>query len=156
MRFPLIDPDRLLERWLPWTRPLFGWGGALLWLAVVLAGALAAAAHWEELTKDFSDRVLAPQNLFLMALVFPVLKLAHEFGHACATKAWGGEVHEMGVMLLVLLPITWMRPRPPRFPKRAAASAVGAAGMLVRCSRLGAVFLWLEAEPGCSAPCSTT
>ena len=47
MRFPLIDPDRLLERWLEWYRPLFGWGGALIWLAVVGAGALAAAAHWQ-------------------------------------------------------------------------------------------------------------
>src|SRR5262245_38664697 len=46
MRFPLFDPDRLLERWLKWYRPLFGWGGALLWLAVVGAGALAAASHW--------------------------------------------------------------------------------------------------------------
>src|SRR3970040_2105788 len=35
MRFPLIAPDRFLERLLPWYRPLFGWGGALLWLVVV-------------------------------------------------------------------------------------------------------------------------
>ena len=33
---------------------------------------------------------------------FPILKAFHEFGHAYAVKRWGGEVHEMGVMLLVL------------------------------------------------------
>ena len=37
LRFPLFDPDDLLERWLPTLRPLFGWAGALVWLAVVLA-----------------------------------------------------------------------------------------------------------------------
>jgi len=116
----------------------------------VLAGGLAAAAHWEELTTDFSDRVLAPQNLLLMALVFPVLKLAHEFGHACATKAWGGEVHEMGVMLLVLLPIPYMdASSASAFPQTRRRVAVGAAGMLVEVFLASvALFLWLEAEPG--------
>ncbi|HXI36074.1 MAG TPA: PqqD family peptide modification chaperone, partial [Burkholderiales bacterium] len=98
LRVPLFDPDRLLERWLPWYRPLFGKAGALLWLAVVGSAAVLAALHWSELGGDLSDRLLAPGNLVLLALVFPVVKLLHEFGHACATKAWGGEVHEMGVM----------------------------------------------------------
>jgi putative peptide zinc metalloprotease protein len=150
MRFPLFDPDRFLERWLPWYRPLFGWIGALLWLAVVGAALFATAAHWPELSKDFSDRVLAPQNLVLMWLIFPVLKLFHEFGHACATKAWGGEVHEMGVMLLVLMPIPYV--------DASAASAiretrrrvtVGAAGMLVELFLASlALFVWLEVQPG--------
>ena len=150
MRFPLFDPDRLLERWLPWYRPLFGWGGFVLWLAVVAAGALAAASHWDELTQDFSDRVLAPQNLLLMTLVFPVLKLVHEFGHACATKAWGGEVHEMGVMLLVLMPIPYMdASAASAFRETRRRVVVGAAGMLVEVFVASiALFLWLESEPG--------
>jgi putative peptide zinc metalloprotease protein len=150
MRFPLIDPDRLLERWLPWYRPLFGWAGALIWLAIVAAGALAAAAHWQELSQDFSDRVLAPQNLLLMGLVFPILKLAHEFGHACATKAWGGEVHEMGVMLLVLMPIPYMdASSASAFRETRRRVVVGAAGMLVEVFIASlALFLWLEVEPG--------
>ena len=108
VRIPLIDPDRFLERWLAWYRPLFGWGGFVLWCLVVASGAFAAAQHWPELSRDFSDRVLAPQNLLLMWLTFPLLKLCHEFGHACATKAWGGEVHEMGIMFLVLMPIPYV------------------------------------------------
>jgi putative peptide zinc metalloprotease protein len=150
MRFPLLDPDRLLERWMGWYRPLFGWGGALLWLAVVGAGALAAVSHWQELTQDFSDRVLAPQNLLVMALVFPVLKLLHEFGHACATKAWDGEVHEMGVMLLVLMPIPYMdASSASAFRETRRRVVVGAAGMLVEVLIASvALFLWLEAEPG--------
>jgi putative peptide zinc metalloprotease protein len=150
MRFPLFDPDRLLERWLPWYRPLFGWGGALLWLAVATAAGLAAAAHWQELTQNFSDRVLAPQNLLLLALIFPAVKLLHEFGHACATKAWGGEVHEMGLMLLVLMPIPYMdASAASAFRETRRRVAVGAAGMLVEVFVASlAMFLWLEAEPG--------
>jgi putative peptide zinc metalloprotease protein len=150
LRIPLFDPDRFLERWLAWYRPLFGWLGALLWLAVVGAGALAAAAHWDELTLNFSDRVLAPQNLLLMWLTFPLLKLAHEFGHACATKAWGGEVHEMGVMFLVLMPVPYVDATAANaFRQTRRRVVVGAAGMLVEVFIASlALFLWLEAQPG--------
>jgi putative peptide zinc metalloprotease protein len=150
MRFPLIDPDRLLERWQPFYRGLFGWGGALLWLVVVATAALAAASHWQALTENFSDRVLAPQNLLLLGLIFPAVKLLHEFGHACATKAWGGEVHEMGVMLLVLMPIPYMdASAASAFPQTRRRVLVGAAGMLVEVFIAAlALFLWLEAQPG--------
>jgi len=40
--------------------------------------------------------------------LFPVLKLLHEFGHAYCVKAFGGEVHEMGVMILVLTPVPYV------------------------------------------------
>src|SRR5262249_56141469 len=89
-------------------------------------------------------------RLGIMALVFPVIKLAHEFGHACATRAWGGEVHEMGVMLLVLMPVPYVDASAAtafREPRRRAA--VGAAGMIVEVFLASiALVLWLQAEPG--------
>lgn len=150
LRIPLFDPDRFLERWLAWYRPLFGWGGAILWLVVVGAGLLACVSHWGELSRDFSDRVLAPQNLLLMWLTFPVLKLFHEFGHACATKAWGGEVHEMGVMFLVLMPIPYVdASAASAFRRTRRRVLVGAAGMIVEVFIASlALFLWLEVQPG--------
>jgi putative peptide zinc metalloprotease protein len=150
VRLPLFDPDRFLERWLPWYRRLFGWGGALLWLVVVGAALVACAAHWRELTENFSDRVLAPQNLLIMWLTFPVVKLLHEFGHACATRAWGGEVHEMGVMFLVFMPIPYVdASASSAFKKTHRRVVVGAAGMIVEVFVASvALFLWLEAEPG--------
>ena len=108
IRIPLFDPDRLLERFAPWYRPLLGTLGAILWLAVVGWAGVAAFQHWNELTLDVADRVLAPQNLLILTLVFPFLKALHEFGHAGAVKAWGGEVHEMGIMLLVLMPVPYV------------------------------------------------
>ena len=150
VRIPLFDPDRLLERLLPWTQPLFGWFGFLLWCAVVGAGVVGTAMHWDELTRDITDRVLAPENLVILFLVYPLVKALHEFGHACATKVWGGEVHEMGVMLLVLMPIPYVDASAATALAEARRRVViGAAGMMVEVFIASiALFLWIEAEPG--------
>ena len=150
IRIPLFDPDRALERWLPWYRPWFGWLGALVWAAVVAAGIAAAAKHWDQLTADVASQVLAPQNLLILWLTFPLVKLLHELGHACAVKAWGGEVHEMGVMLLVLMPIPYVdASASSAFPEARRRVVVGAAGMIVEVFIASiAMWLWAEAEPG--------
>ena len=150
IKVPLFDPDRLLERWLPWFRPLFGRAGALLWLALVGWGAFSAAQHWNELTQDIGNRVLAPENLLVLGLVFPLLKAAHEFGHACAVKAWGGEVHEMGVMFLVMMPVPYVdASAASAFPQRRQRVIVGAAGMAVElCIASAALLFWLDMQPG--------
>ena len=150
IKVPLFDPDRMLERWLPWFQPLFGPLGALLWLAVVGWGAFSAAQHWNELTQDIGNRVLAPDNLLVLALVFPLLKAAHEFGHACAVKAWGGEVHEMGVMFLVMMPVPYVdASASSAFPERRKRVIVGAAGMAVELFiAAAAMLLWIDMQPG--------
>lgn len=150
LRIPLFDPDRLLERWLPWYRPLFGLWGAMAWLAVVGAAAVLSAVHWKDLSENLTDQLLLPHNLLLLALVFPVIKLLHELGHACATKAWGGEVHDMGVMLLVLMPVPYVdASASTAFRETSRRMVVGAAGMMVELFIASvALFLWLQAEPG--------
>ena len=90
-----------------WSRCSAG-SASLLWLAVVGTGAVLAASHWTDLTEDITDRVLDPQNLVLLWFVYPVVKALHELGHAYATRKWGGEVHEIGIMLLVLTPVPYV------------------------------------------------
>ncbi|MCG2593739.1 efflux RND transporter periplasmic adaptor subunit [Ramlibacter sp. XY19] len=150
VRIPLFDPDRLLQRLLPWYRPLFTRAGFFVWLAIVLAAGLLAAGHWRELAEDVTDRVLAPQNLLLIALTFPVVKLLHEFGHACAVKAWGGEVHDMGVMLLVLMPVPYVdASASSAFRETRRRAVVGAAGVMAELLLASlALLLWLELQPG--------
>jgi len=108
IRFPLWDPDAFLDRWLFLVRPLFGWFGLLLWGLVVITALMLAASHWVDLSRDVSDRVWAPGNLVLMFFVYPLVKLLHELGHAYAIRKWGGEVHEIGIMLLVLSPVPYV------------------------------------------------
>ena len=150
IKIPLFDPERLLERWIVWYRPLFGPFGAMLWLAVVGWGVFSAAQHWDELTHDLSSRVLAPENLLIAALVFPLIKAAHELGHAFAVKAWGGEVHEMGIMFLVLMPVPYVDASAANaFPEKRRRVVVGAGGMIVELFIASiALALWLELQPG--------
>jgi putative peptide zinc metalloprotease protein len=150
IRIPLLDPERFLNACAPWLRYLFGWAGAALWIAVVGSAAVLSGRHWPELTQDVVDRVLAPQNLITLWLVFPVVKALHELGHAFAVKAWGGEVHEMGIMLLVLMPVPYVdASASSAFRDRRKRAVVGAAGMLVELFVAAlALFVWLNVEPG--------
>ena len=74
MRFSLLDPERILNLFLPLVRPVFGWFGAIIWLAVVGYGVYLAGLHWSQLTENITDRVLAPSNLVILWLTFPFLK----------------------------------------------------------------------------------
>lgn len=150
VRVPLWDPDKFLNGMEKFTRLLWGRWGALLWLAVVLPAMILIPPHWQDLTNNFSDRVLAVDNLLLLWLVFPVIKALHEFGHASATKAGGGEVHDMGVILLVLIPVPYVEASAASaFKSKYERAMVGAAGMIVELFIAAiAFYLWLLVEPG--------
>jgi len=150
LRIPLFDPERLLAWMNPLSRLLFGKVGALLWLATIAWAAVLAGSHWDELAKDLSGQLFAAENLIVMALVFPVAKLVHEFGHGMAVKARGGEVHEMGVMLLVLMPVPYVDASASlAFREKRDRMLVGAAGMLSELLFAAvALFVWVNVEPG--------
>ncbi len=150
VRIPLWDPGRFLDRWVRLWRHLWGRVGALLWLVVVLPALVLLPRTWPELTHNVSDRVLQADNLLLLALVFPIIKALHELGHATATRAGGGEVHDMGVMLLVLIPVPYVDASAATVLRsRWSRALVGAAGMLVEVFIAAlAFYLWLLLEPG--------
>jgi putative peptide zinc metalloprotease protein len=150
LRIPLWDPGRFLDRHEQLWRRLWSPGAALLWLAVVLPALVLLPAHWADLTGDLSDRVLQADNLVLMALLFPLIKAAHELGHATATRAGGGEVHDMGVMVLVLMPVPYVDASAANVLRsRWQRALVGAAGMLVELFIAAlAFYAWLLVEPG--------
>lgn len=150
LRFPLFDPDRFLRRTMPLVDPLFSWFGVAVWLLVVGAGAVLAASHWKDLTENITDRVLDPANLVLLWFVYPVVKSLHELGHAYATRRWGGEVHEIGLMLLVFSPVPYVDASSAwGFRDKRKRMVVGAVGIAVELF-LGALalFVWLMVEPG--------
>jgi putative peptide zinc metalloprotease protein len=149
-RMPVVDPERFLARTLPVARPFVGWFGAVLWLAVVGTAVVLGAAHWDDLTRNVADRVFAAQSLLLLWLAFPVVKALHELGHAYTAKAYGGEVHDMGVMLLVLTPVPYVdASSASAFRSKWRRIAVGAAGMAVELFLAAlALFVWLSAQPG--------
>jgi putative peptide zinc metalloprotease protein len=150
MRFPLFDPDRFLDRTMPVVRPLFTVFGFVLWLALVTVGAVLAAMHWPELSANVSDRVFAAQNVVILALTYPVIKAFHELGHAYATKAGGGEVHELGFMMLVFLPVPYVdASSSSAFRETWRRALVGGAGIMVELGlAAAAMIVWQQVAPG--------
>src|SRR6202035_9890 len=150
MRLPLFDPDKLLDATLPLVRPLFSTVGFLAWLALVLTGATLAVLHWSELTSNVADRVLVAQNVALILCVYPLMKTLHELGHAYASKMWGGEVHEVGVMLLVFIPVPYVdASASAAFRQKRRRIVVGAAGIIVELALAAiAMIVWINASPG--------
>ena len=150
LRIPLWDPDAFLNRFVRWPRAIWSRWGALVWLTVVLPALFLIPPHWPELTNDFTDRVLALDNLVVLYFAFPVLKALHELGHATATKAGGGEVHDMGIIVLVMLPVPYVEASAATiFRSKYRRALVGAAGVIVELFVAAlAFYAWLLVEPG--------
>ena len=150
VRIPLWDPGEFLDRHAGLWPRLWGRGGALVWLAVVLPALLLLPSQWPELSGNLSDRVLQAENLLLLGLLFPLIKALHEMGHASATHAAGGEVHDMGLMLLVLMPVPYVDASSANVLRsRWARARIGAAGMIVEIFIAAlAFYVWLLVEPG--------
>lgn len=106
--------------------------------------------YWPDLTENFGEQMLAFDNLLIMAVVFPLIKACHEMGHGIATRMRGGEVHEMGIMLLVFFPIPYVEAlSSSAFVKKTDRMLVGAAGMLTELFIAAlAFYLWIILEPG--------
>ena len=150
IRVPLMDPDRILNRFMPWIRPLFSRTGAAVWLLVVGFACLMGLVNLPELVAAVNKDILLPANLFLMLLIFVVIKVVHEFAHAFTVKMWGGEVHEMCITLLVLAPVPYVDASAAwGIRDKYKRALVGAVGILVELFLAAlALFVWLAVEPG--------
>jgi putative peptide zinc metalloprotease protein len=150
LKFHLFDPERFLSRTFPAVRPLFGWVGLIVWLLVISWALSFVGPNWDALTRDVADRIFAAENLLLIWFIYPLVKIAHEFAHAYAVKKGGGEVHEMGIMLLVLMPIPFVDASASlAFRDKRQRILVGAAGILVELFLAAlALIAWVHMEPG--------
>jgi len=152
VRFKGIDPDRFLTRLLPAVRWFFSPLGVAASLAVAFSALLLIAVQWEIFISKLPtfEEFFQARNWIWLALALAGTKILHEFGHGLTCKHFGGECHEMGVMLLVLTPClycnvsdSWM------LPSKWRRAAIGAAGMYVEVVLAGlCTFLWWFTHPG--------
>jgi len=155
VRIPLLDPDRFLERWVGIIGRIFSSIGLLLWLIVVIAGLCFVAGNFKELIYQSSD-VLAPGNLILLYLSMVLIKIFHEFGHAFACKKFGkangsgGQVHVMGVMFLVFVPLPYVDASSAwAFRKKWHRAIVGMSGVMVELFVASiAAVIWANTSTG--------
>ena len=150
IRVPLLDPDRLLDKLGPCSFPLYGRVAGICWFVILCLALVTAAAQWSELKSEFSHLMGSPHYLLLMWLVYPMLKVFHEFSHAIMVKRGGGEVHEMGITFLVFTPVPYVDASAAwsfrsRW-QRVMVSAVGIMAELLIASL--ALFFWVYSESG--------
>lgn len=150
LRVPLWDPEPFLKKTERFATPIYGRLGFAIWAAVVLLGVVLAVVHARELFNNIADQALALENVVALALIYPVLKVIHELGHAYAVKRWGGEVREIGVMFLIFYPVPYTdASAASSFPDKRHRMIVGAAGIMVELFLAAlAMFVWVNVEPG--------
>jgi len=152
IRFKGFDPERLLNKWYPCVRWFFSPVTVALCCLLALSALTLVTVQFDVFRAKLPEfyQFFSPHNAFLLALVLGVTKVFHEFGHGFACKHFGGECHEMGVMILVLTPClycnvsdSWM------LPSKWRRAAIGAAGIYMEVLLASiATFLWWFSEPG--------
>src|SRR5438876_7347092 len=106
MKIPVFDPDRILTWMYKYLWWIFTTWFFVLSVGLMLAAVLHVILHFD----TFYAKLPAYQEFFswnsimYMWISLGVVKIIHEFGHGLSCKAFGGESHEMGVLLMCLSP----------------------------------------------------
>jgi len=114
-RVPLWDPEPFLNRWIKAVGWLFGPIGFTLWSVLIITGSYFLIRRWGDLF-NAAEGILSPDpgHLAVLYLCFAFIKFFHEMGHAFSCKHFGvlthsgGEVHTVGIMLLVFTPVPYV------------------------------------------------
>ena len=152
VRLPGWDPERTLQWLYPFVRWMFRrWAVVAAIVLVVSSWMLLAVQfeHFRRMLPAFQQFFCWP-NLIYLWLALGVAKVIHEFGHGLSCKHFGGECHEMGLMLLVFSPClycdvtdSWM------LHDKWRRILIAAAGMYIEIiiSAL-AIFVWWNTRSG--------
>ncbi|HKH91216.1 MAG TPA: hypothetical protein VKA54_05385 [Gemmatimonadaceae bacterium] len=133
MRWSFGDPDALLTRTLPYVDWMFGRTFAIASVAAFLVYLALLVARWDEfsaaLASTYSLHQITLTNVIVLWVTGALVILIHELGHGYACKHYGGEVHELGFMLVYFQPAFYCNVSDAwSFPERRARLWVTAAG----------------------------
>ncbi len=152
IKIPVIDPEKLLTGMYPYFRWIYtGWFTTFS-VGMMLAALTLVASQWT----TFSAKLPEFQSFFNLRTIgyfwcsLAIIKIIHEFGHGLTAKHFGGEVHEMGMLFLVLTPAlycdvtdSWL------LPSKWKRIWISAAGIYVECFLASiATFVWWNTEVG--------
>lgn len=102
-RKSLFDPDRLFSRLAPGLRFFWTRGFVVLSAACITAALVLVWVNRDELLSSFAH-ALRWETVVLVWLTLLVVTTCHEFAHGLTCKHHGGDVHEIGFLLLFLMP----------------------------------------------------
>jgi len=152
LRLPGWDPETTLHRMHPYIAWIFHPAAVTICMMFVVSSWLVLAANLEEFhgrLPEFQSFFGWPNLIYLWATL-GIAKIIHEFGHGLSCTHYGGECHEMGVMMLVFSPClycdvtdSWM------LKNKWHRIIIGAAGMYVEVILSAvAIYVWWLTKPG--------
>ena len=146
IRFKGVDPNRFFDWLMPYVRWCFHPVTLCLCLVSMLAALLLVGIEFDYFRSKLPEfqQFFGPENLILLSITLGLTKVLHEFGHGLSCKHWGGECHELGVMILVLTPClycnvsdSWM------IPSKWKRAGIVIAGVFVECTLASiCTFIW--------------
>ena len=146
IKIPVIDPDRILTFMLKYLSWIFSIWFFALSVLVMLSAASLVLLHFD----TFMGRLPSYHEFFnIKTIVYlwsalGIVKVIHEFGHGLSCKAFGGEVHEMGFLLLCLSPAMYCNVSDSwTLPNKWHRIIIGGAGIYVELMIAAlATFVW--------------
>ncbi|MGB7184017.1 MAG: efflux RND transporter periplasmic adaptor subunit, partial [Burkholderiaceae bacterium] len=146
----VLDPTRLLDFLEPLGRILFNQWVSFLWIALITLGIATGLSHSDQIAYTLSNTNSNQRFLLLIWIAYPALKLLHEIAHGLAVKKYGGDVSEMGIRLLVLMPVPYVDASASTlFASKYERAVVGAAGIVTELAIAAvATILWSVMESG--------
>jgi putative peptide zinc metalloprotease protein len=152
LRFRGIDPQRFLDWLAPFGRRIFSRWFLVASLLLIASAVGLLVLHLDTLQQRLPEfrAFFGGHNLIWLVVAVAIAKVLHELGHALACRRFGGECHEIGLMLLVFTPClycdvsdAWLMSNKWR------RIAIGAAGMWVEMILASiATFVWWWTGPG--------
>jgi putative peptide zinc metalloprotease protein len=106
--FKAWDPDRTLAKLDPYLSWMFTPAFVFVSLAIFVAAGYVVAGDWAHVQRDtlalYSFKDKTAYDLWAFWILLFVLGGIHEFGHGLTCKHFGGDVHQMGFMLIYFTP----------------------------------------------------
>jgi putative peptide zinc metalloprotease protein len=103
IRLKAIDPDRFFDRIVGRLSFFFTPWFMALSLGALISALAITVGDWNEIVRDVS-RLYRFDALLLAWITVLTVTTAHEFAHGLTCKHFGGEVHEIGFLLLYFQP----------------------------------------------------
>lgn len=106
--FKAWDPDKTLTKMDPYLGWLFTRGFVIFSIALFVTAAYLLAGDWAQVRRDtlslytFSNKTA--YDIWVFWILLFCMGAIHEFGHGLTCKHYGGDVHQMGFLLIYFTP----------------------------------------------------
>src|ERR1700723_2974407 len=106
--FKAWDPNKTLARLDPYLSWMFTWGFVWFSLVIFAVSGYLLAGDWTRVQQDTSQLYnfanKSAYDIWIFWILLLVLGAIHEFGHGLTCKHFGGDVHQMGFLLIYFTP----------------------------------------------------